>query len=168
MYWNNKDARLRGLLAFTALGGLMGAPFTEDIKGIVRLIGAGLGKDWDLEKEMKKILMGLLGDDEAEDAEWADLILHGMSRVGFGAPAALQHLGVPGPKVGNDVRSGQVDMSKSISLGRGIPVDLNQLATASNTEKAALRSVAQAGAACLRRPWNVHLQVPGRGRLWVG
>ena len=36
-------------------------------------------------------------------------------------------------------------MCKSISLGRGIPIDLNQLATASNTEKAALRSVAQAG-----------------------
>jgi len=67
-----------------------------------------LGKDVDVERLAREFIVDIMGEDSISP----DLILHGISRVGFGIPAAADLLGIPMPKF---------DMSASVGLGRIIP-----------------------------------------------
>lgn len=134
MLWHYPEARVRSLLVFAMLGGLMGLPGAEDLKGLIKALGWRLfGKDWDVEDEARRLVKEVIGGRNT-----ADLLLHGGSRYGFGIPAVMGLMGVPFPTM---------DMSKSLGLGRILPVDLNTMAgqAASKDPKgAALDTVTQA------------------------
>lgn len=101
--------RIQFFLMMFLLAGMMGLPGAEDINALVRFASRKLlGKDFDIERATREFVIDLAG----EGSVAPDLILHGISRVGFGIPAAADLLGIPMP---------QVDMSASLSMGRLIP-----------------------------------------------
>lgn len=109
---NNPSAMVRSLLVMGLLGGAMGLPGAEDMKGVIKAIAwLFFGKDLDIEEEARRALVDL------SSPEMADLALHGGSRYGFGFPALMSQLGVPAP---------ELDLSRSIGLGQVLPVDLNR------------------------------------------
>lgn len=114
MLWNYPEAATRSLLVMAALGGIMGVPGADDIRGLVKVLGFKLfGKDWDVEEAARKFALDVVGDKIPPD-----LLLHGISRRGFGVPAVMSHLGVPFPTI---------DMSKSVGLGQISPVPVEGL-----------------------------------------
>jgi hypothetical protein len=133
MLWHYPEARVRSLLVFAFLGGMMGLPGADDMKNLIKAIGWRLfGKDWDVEQEARKMVIDL-----TEGKINPDMLLHGLSRYGFGAPAALGLMGIPAPTV---------DMSRSIGLGRLLPIDPNTLlgqGASKDPRKAALDSITQ-------------------------
>jgi len=101
--------RTQFLLMMFVLAGMMGLPFAEDINAFVRFTSRKLlGKDVNIERLTREFVVDIMGEDSISP----DLILHGISRVGFGIPAAADLLGIPFP---------QFDMSASVGLGRIIP-----------------------------------------------
>jgi len=101
--------RTQFLLMMFVLAGMMGLPFAEDINAVARFASRKLlGKDFDIERATREFVVDVMGEDSISP----DLILHGISRVGFGIPAAADLLGIPFP---------QFDMSASVGLGRIIP-----------------------------------------------
>jgi hypothetical protein len=121
---NYPQAAVRSLLVMGALGGLMGVPGADDLKEILKAIGWRMfGKDFDLDQEARKLLLQFTGED-AEGRNHADLILHGISRKGYGIPAFMDMLG---GTVGVDIRMPTFDRSRSISAGTLLPVELGKL-----------------------------------------
>lgn len=107
MLWfmKNSPGGGRFLLMMLVMGGLMGLPGADDAADSARVIARTLfGKDFDIETEVRQLVLGLLGDDPAVNP---DIFLHGLSRAGFGM---------------------QFDMSGSLGLGSIIP-GLNELNT---------------------------------------
>ncbi len=101
--------RIQFFLMMFLLAGMMGLPFAEDINAVVRFAARKLlGKDFDIERATREFVVDIMGEDSISP----DLILHGISRVGFGIPAAADILGIPFPKF---------DLSASVGLGRIIP-----------------------------------------------
>lgn len=112
--WNYPTAAARSMLIMAYLGGLMGLPGMEDLRGLLKALAYRLfGKDFDLEEEVRKFALDVLNG-----VVPPDLLVHGMSRRGFGMPAALEALGVPFPTL---------DRSKAIGLGQISPVDVGAL-----------------------------------------
>jgi len=112
MLWNNPTVAIRSILVMAVLGGFMGLPGMEDLKGIIKLIGKRVfGAQWDLDDEIRKFLIEHVGGEVAPD-----LVLHGLSRFGMGVPTVMDWVGLPAPTV---------DMSRSIGMGRVLPIDLN-------------------------------------------
>ena len=104
----HQQGRARFLLMMLMMGGLMGLPGAEDVSAIARVIARRLfGKDFDVEREVRELALKLLGDDIEPD-----ILLYGISRVGFGMPAAADLLGIPFP---------EFDLSANIGLGRLVP-----------------------------------------------
>ena len=100
--------RTRYLLMMFLAAGMMGMPGAEDLEAVVKFTGRRLfGKEWDAEKELRTFVIDNFGDSISPD-----LILHGVSRVGFGIPAAFDAVGIPFPKF---------DMSANIGMGQIIP-----------------------------------------------
>lgn len=100
--------RVRFLLMMFAMAGLMGLPGAEDMRAIVRFISRKVFKeDIDFEKIARKFVVDL-----ADGTIPPDLVLHGVSRYGFGMPAAADLVGIPLPKF---------DVSASLGMGRIIP-----------------------------------------------
>lgn len=115
MVWfaSHSPGRTRFLLMMLLAGGLMGLPGADDLAEISKFMARRLfGKDFDVERELREIIIGLLGDEVPPD-----LILHGTSRVGFGIPQAFDAIGIPFP---------HFDLSANVSLGQIIP-GINQL-----------------------------------------
>jgi hypothetical protein len=133
MLWHYPEARVRSLLVFAFLGGMMGLPGADDMKNIIKAVGWRLfGKDWDPEQEARKLII-----DMTSGKINPDLLLHGSSRYGFGMQALMGLMGVPFPTV---------DLSKSIGLGRLLPADPNTLlgqGASKDPKKALLDSVTQ-------------------------
>lgn len=101
--------RIQFFLMMFVLAGMMGLPFAEDLNAVVRFAARKfLGKDFDIERATREFVVDIMGEDSISP----DLILHGISRVGFGIPAAADILGIPFPKF---------DLSASVGLGRIIP-----------------------------------------------
>lgn len=101
--------RIQFFLMMFVLAGMMGLPFAEDINAVARFAARKLlGQDFDIEKATREFVVDVMGEDSISP----DLILHGISRVGFGIPAAADILGIPFPKF---------DLSASVGLGRIIP-----------------------------------------------
>jgi hypothetical protein len=134
MLWHYPETRVRAMLVFAFLGGMMGLPGADDMKSLIKMLGWRLfGKDWDVEQEARQLVT-----DITEGAINPDILLHGLSRYGFGAPAVLGMMGIPFPTV---------DMSRSVGLGRILPVDPNTLlgqGASKDPQKALLDSVTQA------------------------
>lgn len=100
--------RIRFLLMMMLMGGLMGLPGAEDIMSLVRFAARKLlGEDVNIEKEAREFIIGLAGPGVEPD-----LVLHGISRVGFGLHHALELAGLPAPKF---------DLSPNISMGQIVP-----------------------------------------------
>lgn len=111
MMWNYPAAGVRAFLLMGILGGMMGVPGAEDLRGLIKAIAWQIfGKDFDLEDEARKLVLELLGDKVPPD-----LILHGAARRGFGLPAVMEGVGVPWPTF---------DRSRAIGLGSILPLDL--------------------------------------------
>lgn len=110
MLWNNKSMITRYMLIMAFLAGPMGL-LPDDVEDILNYIARKLfGKDFNLEREARKIVVEMLGEDSTLPP---DLLLHGIGRYSFGISAAARMLGahwVP-----------DVDMSKGVALQRIIP-----------------------------------------------
>jgi hypothetical protein len=143
MLWNNPSAAVRSLLVMAAIGGLMGLPGAEDLKGIIKLIGKRIfGSQWDLDAEVREFAVNHL-----EGKLPPDLILHGLSRYGMGAPVVMNWLGMPAPVV---------DMSGAVSMGNILPVQLDKMfAGGPNQERAMLDTVQRASGASFGIGFNI-------------
>ena len=98
----------RYMLMMLLMAGMMGLPGAEDLEAIAKLLARNiLGKEFNLEKEVRELVTGMLGDSIPPD-----LFLHGAGRVGFGLPAMMDLIGVP---------KAQFDFSRRIGFGRIIP-----------------------------------------------
>lgn len=108
-------------LIMLGTAGLMGLPGADDLNTVAKLIGKKVfGAQFDLELEVRKFVVEL-----TDGTVPPDLILNGMSRAGFGIPAALDMLGIPAPSV---------DLSANLGLGRIIP-GLSELSPTSDFER---------------------------------
>lgn len=151
--WHNKGAGVRSLLVITVLAGFMGLPGAEDLLGLIKGVGyMFFGKDWDVEKEARELMVDSFGF----DAEGADNLLHGTAREGFGLPAILGLLGV-------DFLP-EVDRSASVGFGRILPVNVNDIiGPNAGSERAVSASMRDAGGAVLgtgMQFWNALTSSP--------
>jgi hypothetical protein len=102
----------------------MGIPGGDDLKEILKAIGWQIfGKQFDLEREARRMIIQLLGEDE-NGRVGADMILHGVSRQGYGIPAVMDMLS---GTVGVDIPMPRFDRSAAISAGTLLPVELGKL-----------------------------------------
>lgn len=98
--------RAKFFLILLGTAGLMGMPGFEDMEAIVKFMAKQLfGVKFNIEKEIREFAKEV-GFDKP------DLLLHGVSRYGFGLPAAAQMIGVPFPNV---------DLSASLGQGSIVP-----------------------------------------------
>lgn len=121
---NYPGAAVRSVLVMGMLGGLMGLPGGEDLREILKVIGWRLfGKDFDLDREARRMVINMFGETEGV-RQFADMILHGTSRQGYGIPAFMDMLG---GTVGVDIPMPVFDRSASVSAGTLLPVELGKL-----------------------------------------
>lgn len=121
---NYPGAAVRSLLIMGTLGGLMGLPGGDDLRELLKAIGWQMfGKDFDLDREARRMIINMFGQTETS-REFADMILHGTARQGYGIPAFMDMLG---GTVGVDIPMPVFDRSASISAGTLLPVELGKL-----------------------------------------
>lgn len=121
---NYPGPAVRSLLIMGVLGGFMGVPGAEDLKEILKAIGWRMfGKDFDLEKEARRFIIQLLGEDETGRVA-ADMVMHGIARQGYGIPSFMDMIG---GSIGVDIPMPKFDRSASISAGTLLPVELGKL-----------------------------------------
>src|SRR5258707_2297830 len=162
--WNNPGAAARSLIILGAAGGLMGLPGMEDMNGIIRALAYHLfGKDFDLQDEVRQFVIDVLHGGGRVDRAGAmtgaegirpDILLHGLSRVGYGLPAVADMMGniagmghIPMPVV---------DRHANLSMGNILPIEPGVLAApqvtgpgagAQNTDSALARQTQRASGA---------------------
>ncbi len=130
---NKSDVLPRYLLMMALLGGAAGMPGYDDLKGILKALGFWLfGKDFDLERQLRKLIIELF-----DGSLPPDLVLHGTARMGYGLPALLDMLGSfatgkPGRgldphKMAQNVPYPVVDRSRALSMGNILPVEVGKL-----------------------------------------
>lgn len=142
--YNNPGAGARTFLLMAFLGGLMGVPGAEDLRGIIKMLAYRLfGKDFDIEEEARKFVVELM-----DGKIPPDLVLHGAARRGFGLPAAMDLVGVPFPAF---------DRSKAIGLGHILPVDFGVLGGPhKDTSRAIAESAQKASGAAFGIGFNLY------------
>lgn len=129
---NKSDVMPRMLLMMWMMSGTMGLPGAEEAEDIAHLLGKWLfGKDFKASRELRKFIM------EVSDGTIPpDIILHGFSRKGFGIPAMLDAMGSLftgrpgrglGPGPAQNVPAPVTDMSRSLGMGRILPVEMGKL-----------------------------------------
>lgn len=143
MLWNNPGARSRSMLVMAFLGGMMGMPGGEDLRGILKALAWHLfGKDFDIEEEARRFVIEVL-----DGKIPPDLVLHGAARRGFGLPALMDMVGVPFPAF---------DRSKAVGLGNILPVDFGVLAGPhKDTSRAIAESTQKASGAAFGVGFNI-------------
>jgi hypothetical protein len=111
MLWfiGNNPGRTRYLLLLLLFAGITGLPGYEDLQAMVKLVGSRIHKDWNMERELREIIVEAVG----EDGPPPDLFLNGISRYGFGLSTLGQMTGLPVP---------DIDMSASVGMGSPLPV----------------------------------------------
>lgn len=116
MLWNNKDMMARYMLYMAIVAGPMGL-VPDDAEEVLNAIASKLfGKDFNLEREARKLIVSLLGDDSTVPP---DLLLHGISRYSFGLAKAGDTIGakfVP-----------DIDMSNSMAINRVLPLNISSM-----------------------------------------
>lgn len=138
----NPDVAWRYLLVAILLGGAGGVPGYDDIESIVQGVGRWkFGKDWDANRAAREYIMNQFNGKLPPD-----LVLHGLSRRGFGLPALLDLMGsaytgrpgrgldptvvVNGQRVynyGQNVPMPIVDRSRAITMGQILPLDVGKM-----------------------------------------
>lgn len=115
----------------------MALPGAEDLKGLTQAIAWQLfGKDYDIEKELRKFVLGFVGEDE-NGRQTAEMVLHGSARRGYGIPAFMDMVGStvltprdidPEQKAFRDyIPAPTFDRSKAISAGTLLPFEAGKL-----------------------------------------
>jgi len=128
-------------LIMLGTAGLMGLPGADDLNTVAKLIAKKLfGKQFDLELEVRKFVIEL-----SDGTISPDLILNGISRQGFGIPAALDMIGIPAPSV---------DLSANLGLGRIIP-GLSELSPTADFERNFSSAISGASGASFGIGFNV-------------
>lgn len=142
MLGQNPDVMLRYMLVAMLLGGAGGVPGYDDIESLVQGIGRWqFGKDWDANRATREYIINLFNGQIPPD-----LVLHGLSRRGFGLPALMDLIGstytgrpgrglspteiVNGQRVynyGKNVPMPVVDRSRAITMGQILPFDLGTM-----------------------------------------
>jgi hypothetical protein len=128
MLGNYPGTRLRSLLILGTLGGMMGLPGAEDISGLIKGIAYRVfGKDFDIDDITRKFAIDIL-DGKVDP----DIMLHGLSRHGFGIPQIMDMMGLNmGLRSAYPTEPGKLwrgfDRSASIGMGRVAPFDIGQL-----------------------------------------
>ncbi len=116
LLWNHPKTAIRSFLVMGFIGGLMGIPGTEDLADILKVLAwQFFGKDFDLEKEARKFVIDMTNNEIVP----ADVLLHGISRRGYGIPAVMDMLG--------EHQFPVIDQSASIGIGAISPVPLAPL-----------------------------------------
>ena len=104
----HSPGHIRFLAMMLFMAGLMGLPGAEDLTEVAKFAARNLlGKEFDLEREVREFVTNL-----TDDPEYADLLLFGTGRVGFGLPALMDAVGLP---------KAEFDFSRRIGMGRVIP-----------------------------------------------
>ncbi|KKN74532.1 hypothetical protein LCGC14_0389490 [marine sediment metagenome] len=98
-------ARYWLMMLFAA--GVMGLPGAEDLAAVAKWMARKFDKDFDVERELREFSLALLDDKVAPD-----MMLHGLSRIGFGIPQAMELIGLPRPSF---------DFSANLSMGQLVP-----------------------------------------------
>lgn len=133
--WNNPGAAARSLIILGAAGGLMGLPGMEDMNGILRALAYHLfGKDFDLQDQVRQFVVDVMnggghverpGNIMGDSGIRPDILLHGLSRVGYGIPAVMDMLGSIGGM--GHVPMPVVDRHNNLSMGNILPFQPGQL-----------------------------------------
>lgn len=138
MLMNYPSVAVRGLLIMGFLGGLMGLPGSQDLSDVLKTVAFQFfGKDFDLEREARQFV-----HDVTNGSVDPSILLHGISREGYGLPAVMDMLG---EHIGlGDMPMPTVDRSGSIGLGNILPVQLSPLfGPAAGDPNAAIAQTAQ-------------------------
>lgn len=133
LFGQNKGMLPRAALIWLFLGGLASFPGWDDLKEIIKGVARWkFGRDFDIEKELRKYIMDYTGSEAG-----ADLALHGFARKGFGVPALLDlmgslYTGKPGRGLtsntpGVNVSAPVIDMSRAISMGNVLPAEVGKM-----------------------------------------
>lgn len=164
MLGQNPDVLWRYALISMFLSGLNGLPFSEDLQSILNALGTWMfGRDFNLEREARRYIQQVAGDELP-----ADLVFHGLARRGFGIPAILDLLGsfatgTPGrglaaPIVKKDPTTGEftkegyawknvpfpvLDRSRALSMGMISPLDIGKLMQPGNDVNKTIADQAQ-------------------------
>lgn len=142
MLWNNPAAAVRSLLVMALIGGMMGLPGAEDLKGLIKVIAKKLDSNFDIDDWVRGFAVDVLGG-----AISPDLILHGISRYGMGIPQVMNWVGMPAPIM---------DMSRSVSMGNILPIQLDAaLGGGLNPERKMLDTVQRASGATFGIGFNI-------------
>lgn len=144
MMYSNPAAGVRSFLIMAFLGGLMGVPGAEDLRGIIKMLAYRIfGKDFDIEDEARKYVIEIL-----DGKIPPDLILHGAARRGFGVSSMLDMVGVPYPTF---------DRSRAIGLGTILPLDFGVLGGPhKDTSRAIAESAQKASGAAFGVGFNLY------------
>ena len=104
----HSPGNVRFMMMMLFMGGLQGLPFAEDISAMIRLFARKVfGVDFDLEREAREFVIELV-----DNPRVADMVMHGISREGFGMNMIADMTGLPIPSF---------DMSANIGMGQIIP-----------------------------------------------
>jgi hypothetical protein len=132
MLWNNPDMLVRYMLMMTLMAGPMGL-LPEDVEEIIEGIAKRFfGKDFDIERSVRKLIVDILGDDPALPP---DLLLHGAGRYSFGMKPMMDSAGA------NWFPS--IDFSRNVALNRIIPLAPTKLLDPTTEYKQALVDTTQ-------------------------
>lgn len=114
MMWQNKNNWARYALTTAFIAGPLGL-VPDEIEDLLQATARKLfGKDFNLEREAREIIIAMLGEQAGPDGWIApDLLLHGTARYGFGAKKIAELVGLPGA---------DVDLSGRMSISRILPL----------------------------------------------
>lgn len=151
MLWNYPSAAVRSMLIMGFLGGLMGIPGTEDLSDILKVLGYQLfGKNWDVEREARQFVR-----DVSDGTVDSSMILHGISRKGYGIPAVMDMLGEWTGE--GDVPFPSVDRSGNIGIGPLLPAPLSPLlGPVSDPNRAIAQTAQRASGAAFSVAFNLY------------
>lgn len=131
---NKSDVLPRFMIMALLMGGLGGVPGYEDVVGLFRALAKWFfGKDVSVDRLVRQYMNMYLGKDSPVQP---DLILHGLSRYGFGLPALMDLMGsvVTGNPArglhnapGGTVPAPVFDRSRALSMGNILPLNFGKL-----------------------------------------
>lgn len=166
MLGNNKsDVLPRYMIMMMLMGGLGGIPGYDDIAGIFRAIAVRFfGKDVNLNRLIRDFTMQWF-----DGRVSPDLVLHGLSRKGFGVPALVDMMGslftstpgrnlmTPGNEHSKNIPFPVLDRHAAISSGHILPVDVGKLFTPTDkTEKVIAEQAQRASGAFFSVGFNMY------------